>query len=107
MKDLEQNLTKLASKHAALEKRRLLENEGFRTDVKRMRTQILDYQKFIDRMEADQKENNEEFDEEDIQLAKEELLILKVRQIFLQFIFNQSFRSKSLRLNLTLIKLAK
>ena len=85
MKELEQHLTKLASKHSALEKRRLLENEGFRTDVKKMRSQILAYQKYIERLDLEkQKQGTENTQEEDERLeeaklaAKEEIENLKV-----------------------------
>jgi len=78
MKDLEQSLTKLAKKHSTLENRRLLENEGFRTDVKKMRLQVNEYRKLIEKKELDIMNGNEpEGDEEARFAAKEELNLIK------------------------------
>lgn len=78
MKDLEQSLTKLAKKHSTLENRRLLENEGFRTDVKKMRVQVNEYRKLIEKKELDIMNGNEpEGDEEARFAAKEELNLIK------------------------------
>lgn len=70
MKELEGHLTKLAKKHSTLEKRRLLENEGFRTDVKRMRSRLVEYQRNLERVD--------ERDEEAAREAKQELDLIKV-----------------------------
>ena len=83
MKELEQHLTKLASKHSALEKRRLLENEGFKTDVKKMRSQVLAYRKYIERLDLAKQETEDTQEDERLEEAK-----LAAREEITQLIVN-------------------
>ena len=105
MKELEGNLTKLAKKYSTLEKRRLLENEGFRTDLRRFKNRLLEDQKIIERSEIegtrnDYDEGEEEGEEEGEQhahllAAQEELKIIQV-SIFVKFSENSLETSKCL-----------
>ena len=86
MKELEGNLTKLAKKYSTLEKRRLLENEGFRTDLRRFKTRLLEDHKIIERNQIEGAGNNYDNDDEEeegeqnahLLAAQEELQIIQV-----------------------------
>ena len=81
-----------------MEKRRLLENEGFRTDVRKLKALMSEYQKFLDkkgpfaRGETDANDEEEREEEEEARhAAKSELNLIQV--VYFSINVYNSFRN--------------
>jgi len=107
VKELEESLTKLAQRYQALENRRLLENEGYQTDLKNLRRRFKDLEvgsKIKSSNRADgpvrkrdpriQEEEEEEEDDDAGTVNSEELELIKRQLVELETKLDKSRKIK-------------